>query len=394
MPFGGTTPEQDKKIDRCVNNLTTKGRKRSSAIAICKASVIGKESVEDIIKRLEGGDKMKKNTFNESLAFSVQEGSINEDKRTVRVCALAPCISANDRYYSPAIVESVSGTLKGKKSYADHDMRDVEHLIGKIVGESFVDGKLFADIKLSKRGIAGDTWEKIKDGTIDSVSIAANGKAKEVEIDGRTVTEVTELKIKSVDFVPEGGIKDAKVMQVFEKEEDIPKTKEVKKKMIENVKQLKEEYPDLVAEIEEDKNKEVTEATKKVTKLEKELSDIKMKGIKEAEIAKLETTDAVKAILKERVTGSTEDEVKASVKKEFEFIQSVAEATKEEAEINGIVDSEAGKKKKKEGFKWTRESIKTHASIPDDLKEEATNVLLYQGSKAMLEHLEKQGVKL
>lgn len=43
MPYGGTTPEQDKKIERCVNDLVAKGKKKGNAIAICKSSIMKKE---------------------------------------------------------------------------------------------------------------------------------------------------------------------------------------------------------------------------------------------------------------------------------------------------------------------------------------------------------------
>lgn len=41
VPYGGTTPEQDKKIERCVSNLMANGKSKDSAIAICKSSVLG-----------------------------------------------------------------------------------------------------------------------------------------------------------------------------------------------------------------------------------------------------------------------------------------------------------------------------------------------------------------
>jgi hypothetical protein len=40
MPYGGTTPEQDKKIERCVAQLVAGGRPKSEAIPICKASIM------------------------------------------------------------------------------------------------------------------------------------------------------------------------------------------------------------------------------------------------------------------------------------------------------------------------------------------------------------------
>ena len=56
MPYGGTTPEEDKLIERCVadikgiNKRTNKPYTESEKIAICKAGVLKKRnmSVDDI----------------------------------------------------------------------------------------------------------------------------------------------------------------------------------------------------------------------------------------------------------------------------------------------------------------------------------------------------------
>lgn len=44
MPYGGTTSEQDARIERCVPRVMKKeGVSKESAIRICKASVLGKD---------------------------------------------------------------------------------------------------------------------------------------------------------------------------------------------------------------------------------------------------------------------------------------------------------------------------------------------------------------
>lgn len=40
MPYGGTTPEQDVRIERCVTKLTGEGKDKTSAIRICKHSIL------------------------------------------------------------------------------------------------------------------------------------------------------------------------------------------------------------------------------------------------------------------------------------------------------------------------------------------------------------------
>ncbi len=43
MPYGGTTPEQDARIERCVSELMAEGHNKVSAIRICKSSVLKRD---------------------------------------------------------------------------------------------------------------------------------------------------------------------------------------------------------------------------------------------------------------------------------------------------------------------------------------------------------------
>jgi hypothetical protein len=40
MPYGGTSPVQDARIERCVTQLVNKGQNKVSAIRICKAAIL------------------------------------------------------------------------------------------------------------------------------------------------------------------------------------------------------------------------------------------------------------------------------------------------------------------------------------------------------------------
>jgi len=45
MPFGGTTPAQDKKIERCISKL--KGNyTKVQKIKICKASILARKKIK------------------------------------------------------------------------------------------------------------------------------------------------------------------------------------------------------------------------------------------------------------------------------------------------------------------------------------------------------------
>ncbi len=338
-------------------------------------------------------------SFDESLSFSVVEGSINEEKRTVKVCALASCVSSNNRYYSPKIVESASGTLKGKKSFADHDSRDTKNLIGRIVDESYKDGKLYASIKISKaKGIASQTWDKINDGTIDSVSIAANGNARPMKLGNQLVSEVIDLDIKSVDFVTEGGVPSAKVIQVFENVKAIPQLSEVKK-MIENVKQLREEYPTLVKEIDEAWKVKVTEADKKASDAVSKLNEKSLKDHKEKRISEVSIPDKLKDVLRDKVTGKTTKEVDESLQAEVEHIKKVNDALDKPSKIEGIVSAdklaELNKNKDKDkNTSWTSSMIMENSEIPENLKGDAIKTLWNEGQKEMKAFLKGYGIEV
>jgi len=365
-----------------------------------------KEESDEYLLNIKGGETMKdkkqhkkktqkKDTtesFTESLTFSIQEGTLDEEKRTVRVCALAPCISKNNRYYSPEVVESVSGTLTGKKSFADHDQRDTKNLVGRITSEEFKEGKLYADIRISKAsGIAKSTFQKISEGIITDVSIAADGKTKRMKLGDKKVDAVSNLDVKSVDFVTEGGVRGAKVLHVWENIKDIPTISEVKEEMIENVEQLREQYPDLVVEVEEKLKDELDVLRKENDELKKEKIEKELSAFKEKEISKLDTTDKVKGLLKDRVTGKNKEELSASIEKEFDYIKQATEAVKKDAKTDDIP---ANKKKKNESKDMNSESIREDARIPQELKGDCIKILWAEGSDAVKNFLKSYKVEI
>lgn len=40
MPYGGTSPAQDARIERCVTRLVASGKDKVTAIRICKAAIL------------------------------------------------------------------------------------------------------------------------------------------------------------------------------------------------------------------------------------------------------------------------------------------------------------------------------------------------------------------
>ena len=383
-------------FDKCVSDggrVRTKSLKDGKYIRVCFLN--GKSYPGEVKTKQElSPDELKdiyteesdNGYFTESLSFKIQENSINEEKRTVRVCALASCISKNNRFYSPKVVESVSGTLTGKRSFADHDQRDTKNLIGRIIGEEYKGGKLYADIRFSKsEGIAKETFSKIQDGTITDVSIAADGKTKRVKLGEQLVDEVTDLKIYSVDFVTEGGIQDAKVMQVFENLNDIPKLSEVKDMEIKTLEELKAAYPDFIKELEKP-------LKDKVAELENSIASETVSKHKEAEIVKLQVKEEVKAILRERVTGKTVEEITTNLTKELELVEKVAKATKGEAKIEGVPAPKTDTNNQQEIFNSA--FIRKSAKIPEGLKGKTIELLWNEGEKVAKEYLKTNKIEI
>jgi hypothetical protein len=124
--------------------------------------------------------------FDETLSFAIDiDEGVNDDKRTVKVCALAPCISRNNHYYSPAIVEKAAKDMLNKriKSFSGHDDRNPRNIVGYIKESAIENGKAIATIKFSKaKDVAESIFTRIKEGIITDVSIAASGTPTRMKI--------------------------------------------------------------------------------------------------------------------------------------------------------------------------------------------------------------------
>jgi len=275
-------------------------------------------------------------------SMNILEGSLDESKMTVEACVLAPCISGNKRYYSPDIVKQLSEHLVGLKSYADHDDRSAKNTIGKIIGAKFEDNKAYATFKFSKaKDIAESIFTRIKEGIITDVSIAASGKTKRVKMNNEWVDEVLDISPHSVDFVSDGGVPEAKVTQVFESNQ-LPIITIGEEENMEKLEELTKQNETLIAEKEKmkvDYDAAQAELAGIKTKIqEKELSDLRARLI-----AEIQEKDEVKKLISEKITGTTEEELKKSISDVLGFIKTIKEA---HASITGNppVDTKTGKK--------------------------------------------------
>ena len=88
-PYGGTTPEEDEKIDRCVDSLvgkkvnkrTGKPFTKEEAIPVCKASVLGED--EDKSENAEWTTEYVNNLPDSSFAWIEPGGEKDEEGKTV-----------------------------------------------------------------------------------------------------------------------------------------------------------------------------------------------------------------------------------------------------------------------------------------------------------------------
>jgi len=344
----------------------------------------------------EGKEEVK---FNETLSFAIDiDEGINNEKRTVKVCALAPCVSRNNRYYSPKIVEKAAKHMQNKRirSFSGHDDRNPKNIVGYIKESGVKNGRAYATIKFSNaKDVAESIFTRIKEGIITDVSIAASGSTKKVKMGESYVDAVQEkgFELRSVDFVSEGGVSDAKVLKVFE-EKEIPTIEEVKEseeKVIETVEQLREEYPDFVTEIEKPLKDEIVTLKTEKEALEKEKLQKELDTYKEEKIKALDVDDKVKDILRSRVSGESKEDIDKSIQSEQDFITQVIDATKKETKVEGIPEV---KKKEEKEQPWTKARIMEDARIPEEHKVGACEVLILSGSEKMIGYLKGRGVKL
>ena len=282
--------------------------------------------------------ELKKDNEDLIIQSNISELKIDEEKGTLEAVALTVGLSANKRFYSDSIVKKVSEQMTGLKSYADHGEglfsggRGIKDIIGKIISSRYEEGKAIGIWQLSKsKSTREEILPKIKEGLITDVSIRASGSMRAMKMGEENVQEVTDIKVNSVDFVTEGGVEGAKIIRVFEAK-NMPTLQNIENKEVKEIMtidELKQAYPELVAEIE----KPLTALKTSNEALTKENDEFKAK-IKEKEIADLRTkllgevkeSEEVKALIASKIIGSTEVELKKSIDEQVAFITKVKEA--------------------------------------------------------------------
>ena len=166
MPYGGTTPAQDAKIDRCVIKLMADpkfkpqaGRtKKEAVIAVCKAQI------------------MKSHNF----TFYIEKASAVANKpMVIRGVASSTSIDRDNEQMSSQAVESMLKQIKSKKIplYNEHG-RKWNDRIGVVTnGEIDGSGNLVIEAELNgKHPIAKYLYEQIKNGVNLGFSVSGTVK--------------------------------------------------------------------------------------------------------------------------------------------------------------------------------------------------------------------------
>jgi len=272
MPYGGTTPAEDAKIERCVADVTPTltqysdpKEKKSHAIAICKSRIMKKE-----------GLWYKRPIICEEKEFG------GEKKTYIIGNAIEVGISRNKVKYTADELASAARTLIGKPLLLNHGDNDVRNIVGKIIDATFENnGVPFrAELDPNEHTIIS----KVKGGFINSVSIGAD--YKDIYEDNDGIKHPKGLEFLELSLVPVPGVPNATISQVIEERYELKKLEEEnmeKEALMQEIADLKKKCEQLttekaeVAKIQEEKKPEpvvVTIDNSAVDALKEELAKL------------------------------------------------------------------------------------------------------------------------
>lgn len=291
MPYGGTTPEEDKKIEACVAELLSdpdfKGygdkTREETAIAICKKNV------------------MKKNIF-------IEFTKTDAERREVHGYATTEALDAHDE------VVELSAIIKALPQYNQYNnIREMHSnsAVGRAI-ETIVDGKgLFIIAKI----VDDVAWKKVKEKVYNGFSIGGR-------IISMVENRITELTLDEISLVDRPANPEA-VFSLFKREDNntinMSEEKKDLTKQEENVVEASEEHKAQVAEdnakyeaevaekvpthvVEEDGTpveEEVEEKEEEVIVEDKKEEKPKKKKFVESSMQKAEMTSFVKELVKD-----------------------------------------------------------------------------------------------
>lgn len=197
MPYPGVPNNLTQKMERCVKDVMSKGKDKSTAIAMCHAQIVPKK--EHILENIEF------NFTPESI--QITEGEKQPDgMKWIKIggTALTEGISRNNNVYTFENLQENSGN--DFKWLFGHPDEPEEHIIGK--GILKLDGGVLkheGHIRNTSRH--PDVVESVKDGFLGP-SIHASAR-KVVESEGKY--HIEGLRIEGIGLVGFQGVKDASI---------------------------------------------------------------------------------------------------------------------------------------------------------------------------------------
>jgi len=309
-----------------------------------------------------------------------------DDKQPFRFSGIAlkgDSESKNGRYYPKEIVEKAVKEAKdnlGELRLMVGHPKDInetspEKIVGKFLSIDYDEnGNVPFEAEIVNTNLGKDTQEALRTGLWTDLSIRANGSMTKESVNGRKRDRVTNLSLKGLDFVSEGGVPEAKINKILSEssnggdkmtKQELLQTKEVQE-IIEETKDaisqetenMKTDYEkgktDLEAKLKESETKRA-EAEEKKDIAEAKLAEIEIAKLKESKISELKVSDKVKELLRKRVTGKDEKEIAEGIEKEIEYIKEISPIFKEGPNVHGIPPKDSEKPKGKTDEEILRE---------------------------------------
>lgn len=281
---------------------------------------------------------MKK--FDEIICGNFLESKPDDEKRLVIAGVLeGDFISANNRFYSEAIVREASKSIVGLPSLIGHDTDSPRDIVARIVDSNMIGKRLIASFKFGTDTSSNEMFTKVKEGLVNSYSIRASGSTEEGKINGKSVDIVKELKTWSIDLVVNPGVESAKVMQVFENSPEITYKNEENEMTEEQKKQLE------LAEANEKKLKEAEESNAKLLKeketLEADKKKAELDAYKTQKLSTIEDKD-IRADVAENLNGDSKETIDASFNKLKKLAEGVAKKSGQKIVMEPVKENEEG----------------------------------------------------
>lgn len=274
--------------------------------------------------------------------------------------------SKNGRYYPKEVVEKAVNEAKDNLDelrimvgHPEKNETSPVPIVGKFLSIEFDEkGNVPFEAEIGNTSLGKDAQEALRANLWQDLSIRAEGSMVKESVDGRKREKVTELHLRGLDFVIEGGIPESKVTKILSESGGEKIMTKAELLEVKEVQELLEETKTQIAEMTERENEEgekkikeletkLAEAKEARDKVETELNEKKLADFKESKVSELKVSDKVKELLRNRVNGKNEEEIKKSIDKEFEYIKEIAPIFKEGPKVHGIPAREEEKPKEK-----------------------------------------------